>query len=394
MSGRIIILKFGSSVLRTSDDLPNAVHEIYRWVRSGLRVIAVVSAIGDATDRLLANARALSPAPEPFATAELLATGERASAALIGVALDQAGVVARVLNPREIGLTVAGSPLDSELVSVDVARLRTLLSEHPVLVVPGFFGTDAAGRTHLLGRGGSDLSAVFLAHALSARCRLIKDVDGVYESDPSCAEAHPRRFAQLDYADALRVAGRLIQPKAVAYLSEHGICAEVAALARSYESTVHAGPTQLTGHAVSTGPSKPLRVLLLGLGTVGFGVYQRLKANADHFEVLGCVVRGRAKYLRLGVPDGLLHTGLEQVLDLRPDIVVDTLPSAEPSRQIVHHFLQAGRRVVSANKALIAEHGVAITTLGRGAGRWPTTEAILADLFDLHRAGGSNVTTD
>ena len=88
-------------------------------------------------------------------------------------------------------------------------------------------------------------SAVFLAHALNARCRLIKDVDGVYESDPSCAETHPRRFAQLDYADALRVAGRLIQPKAVAYLSQHGICAEVAALARSYESTVHAGPTQL-----------------------------------------------------------------------------------------------------------------------------------------------------
>jgi homoserine dehydrogenase len=232
-------------VLRTSDDLPNAVHEIYRWVRSGLRVIAVVSAIGDATDRLLANARALSPAPEPFATAELLATGERASAALLGVALDQAGVAARVLNPREIGLTVAGSPLDSELVSVDVARLRALVAEHPVLVVPGFFGTDAAGRTHLLGRGGSDLSAVFLAHALNARCRLIKDVDGVYESDPSCAGAHPRRFAQLEYADALRVAGRLIQPKAVAYLSEHRICAEVAALARSYESTVHAGPTQL-----------------------------------------------------------------------------------------------------------------------------------------------------
>ena len=61
MSEKIIVLKFGSSVLRTSDDLPNTVHEIHRWVRSGLRVIAVVSAIGDATDRLLANARALSP---------------------------------------------------------------------------------------------------------------------------------------------------------------------------------------------------------------------------------------------------------------------------------------------------------------------------------------------
>jgi homoserine dehydrogenase len=140
VSEDIIVLKFGSSVLRTDADLPNAVHEIYRWIRGGHRVVAVVSAIGSATDNLIVQARSLSLTSEPFATAELLATGERAAAALLGVALDRAGVFARVLNPREIGLTVAGSPLDSELVSVDVARLRSLLIEYCVLVVPGFFG--------------------------------------------------------------------------------------------------------------------------------------------------------------------------------------------------------------------------------------------------------------
>jgi homoserine dehydrogenase len=368
VSEKIIVLKFGSSVLRNSADLPNAVHEIYRWVRSGFQVITVVSAIGDATDRLLADARALSGVPEPFATAELLATGERASAALIGIALDQAGVVARVLNPREIGLTVAGSPLDSELVSVDVSHLHRLFTDYSVLVVPGFFGTDAAGRTHLLGRGGSDLSAVFLAHKLNARCRLIKDVDGVYESDPSCVDAHPRRFIRLDYRDALRVAGQLIQPKAVTFLREQENCAEVAALARPYASTVHPGPTHLTTPNVAIGQAKPLKVLLLGLGTVGFGVYQRLKANADFFEIVACVVRGRGKYRRLGVPDGLLQTDLEQVLDLRPDIVVDALTVAEPSRQLVDHFLQARCQVVSANKALIADHGVVLTALARSTG--------------------------
>jgi len=52
----IVVLKFGSSVLRTHGDLPAAVHEIYRWYREGHRVIAVVSAIGDATDLFFAGA--------------------------------------------------------------------------------------------------------------------------------------------------------------------------------------------------------------------------------------------------------------------------------------------------------------------------------------------------
>jgi len=44
MQEDIIVLKLGSSVLETQEDLPDAVHEIYRWYRSGYRVVAVVSA--------------------------------------------------------------------------------------------------------------------------------------------------------------------------------------------------------------------------------------------------------------------------------------------------------------------------------------------------------------
>ena len=362
---KIIVLKFGSSVLPTDADLPNAVHEIYRWAREGYRVIAVVSAIGQATDQLLARVRILSSMPEPFATAELLATGERSSAALLGLALDRAGLPARVLNPREIGLTVSGSPLDSELVSVDVERLRALLAEHTVLVVPGFFGTDAAGRTNLLGRGGSDLSAVFLAHSLGARGRLAKDVDGVYESDPSETHlASPRRFAELDYADALRVAGPLIQPKAVSYLQRHRSQAEVAALALPYQSVVHAGRTGLA--AANSYP--PLSVLLLGLGTVGFGVYQRLLANARYFSVLGILVRDRAKYEAHGIPAHLLHVEDDAIRTLRPDLVVDALPGIDPSRELVEHYLTLGADVVSANKVLIAEYAAPLTSLAERCG--------------------------
>jgi homoserine dehydrogenase len=366
VSEDIIVLKFGSSVLRTHADLPNAVHEIYRWVRIGMRVVAVVSAIGKTTDQLFTQARVLSSTNEPFATAELLATGERAAAALLGLSLDRAGILARVLNPREIGLTVAGNPLDSELVRADVKRLHSLLWDYPVLVVPGFFGTDVAGRTHLLGRGGSDLSAVFLAHALNARCRLIKDVDGVYESDPANSVGSlSRRFASLNYTDALGVAGPLVQPKAVAFLHEHRTCAEVAALTRSHESTVHSGPTELSQGSVA---QPPLKVLLLGLGTVGLGVNQGLRANPDHFEVIGALVRDRGKYVTLGVPTELLHTEPRHVLGLQPEIVVDALPGVELSRELVQHFLSKGAHVVSANKALIAELEATLTALTQKTG--------------------------
>jgi len=73
MCGEIVVLKFGSSVLTSWSDVPNAVHEIYGWYRTGHRVIAVVSAIGRTTNWLIAQAAELSHFPEPYAFAEPLA---------------------------------------------------------------------------------------------------------------------------------------------------------------------------------------------------------------------------------------------------------------------------------------------------------------------------------
>ncbi len=361
MPGRIVVLKFGSSVLKCRADLPAAVHEIYRWYRGGTRVIAVVSAIGDTTEQLIRQSRELCGTPEPWATAELLATGERISAALLGVALDRAGIPARVVNPREIGLEVRGEPLDGEPFGVNLKHIEELLAEYSVLVVPGFFGTDAFGRTQLLGRGGSDLTAVFLAVSLGAeRVRLLKDRDGVYESDPAVGDSHPRRFATLNYAEALKVAGKLIQPKAVAFLESHQARAEVAALARPYQTVVHGGETQLARGA----PSQVCKVVILGLGTVGFGVYQRLLAFPEQFRVLGVLVRDRKKYEAAGVPSELLHTSRETLRALAPTLIVDALPGVEPSGSLLASYLAQEIDVVSANKAVIADRGA---SLGRVA---------------------------
>src|SRR3546814_4113972 len=53
----LYVLKFGSSVLRTIEDLPRVAGELYRQRRLGRRIVAVVSALSRETDRLFAEAR-------------------------------------------------------------------------------------------------------------------------------------------------------------------------------------------------------------------------------------------------------------------------------------------------------------------------------------------------
>lgn len=63
----VTVLKFGGSVLAREQDLAGAAHEIYRWVRRGQRVVAVVSALGRTTDRLLAQGHQYGGEPDAAA---------------------------------------------------------------------------------------------------------------------------------------------------------------------------------------------------------------------------------------------------------------------------------------------------------------------------------------
>ncbi|HZJ70924.1 MAG TPA: aspartate kinase, partial [Planctomycetota bacterium] len=192
----VIVLKLGGSVLAGEESLPVAVHEIYRWRRSGFAVVAVVSALAGDTEALLARAARDGEPSSPHATAALAKLGELRSAALLGVQLEQAGVPARVLMPAALRLRARGDPLDAHPVSLDATPLRRAFAAGDVAVVPGFFAHDAEGRAVLFGRGGSDLTALFLSARLRARCRLLKDVDGLYTGDPNAPGPAPIRYAE------------------------------------------------------------------------------------------------------------------------------------------------------------------------------------------------------
>lgn len=355
-----VVLKFGSSVLRDKNDLPSAVHEIYRHWRNGFRVVAVVSAFGNTTNKLLQLANDVSPEAQHPAIATLVGTGEAASSALLTIALHRAGIPAKLLDPAQAGFRTVGNEFNSEPLAINIGRIESEL-QNAVVVLPGFVGRNGRGDTTLLGRGGSDLSAVFVAHQLRARCILVKDVDGLYSSDPATTEVSSRvRFSRARYETALHVGKEIVQAKAIRFAAEHGVKVKI--------STIGAAIGTVIGHDVdlvehSPLGSRKLRVVLLGCGVVGGGVYQRLAALPDFFEIIGVAVRDVNHKHRPRVPKSLLTTDTNALVRRDCDVVVELIGGIVQPSALIRRALRSGRHVVTANKALIACEGEQLESL-------------------------------
>ena len=355
----IVVLKFGSSVLRSEGDLASAVHEIYRHWREGVSIVAVVSALGNTTDELLRQAERTSAQPERAAVASLLATGEAASSALLSLALTRSGIPARLLDPVQVGLRTVGGHLEADPISIDVARL-VRETRSAVVVVPGFVGRSENGDITLLGRGGSDYSALFIAQQLRAHCVLLKDIDGLYGSDPARTSVRPSRFTEASYDTALRVGGKVVQQKAVRFAAANRIHFSITSVGSARVTNIGPARDQLD---ISNNCSSPLRVALLGCGTVGSGVYQRLSALPDLFTVTGVGIRKGDRARSIGVPDHLITTNLEALVERASDVVVELIGGTERAASLIESALCHGRDVVSANKALLALEGEGLERL-------------------------------
>lgn len=248
----LAVLKFGSSVLGSEDDLRRACVELKEWIDDGHKVVSVVSAFHGVTNALVRQADRYGSGRSPEARALLAGTGELSSASLFALALDHAGIRAAVATPWQIDLRASGDPEDAVLNGLDRVAVAKLLRANDAIVVPGFIALDQGSRVVLLGRGGSDLSAIFLAHALGAEvCRLLKDVDGLYESDPNRAPSGvdaPRRYVSLPWHEAEKLDGGIVQPKAIRAAAEWRRSFEVGAMLRD-------DPTRVGELAIQFGSS-------------------------------------------------------------------------------------------------------------------------------------------
>ncbi len=360
----ITVLKFGSSILNSERDIPKAIQEIYRWRRIGHHVVAVVSALGSTTNTLLTRAQTFGPRLSDSALAALLATGEATSAALVALALDQAGIDSTVVDEVKLGLRTCGPVLDSEPCATDVARILRILARTPVAVVPGFVGRQEDGTISLLGRGGSDLTAVFLAHQLRAdRCRLVKDVDGIYEHDPACAGAKLRRYRTLTYAEAVRIGGCIVQQKAIEYAAQHQLNIEVGTLSSDAPSLIGDLPISFYDHVPSI---EPLRVGLLGAGTVGLGVYRTLAHSPEMFKIVRVGVRRLKR--DDGIPPILLTNDPWQVVKSNCEVVIELIGGLEPAKDLIVEALKSGKHVITANKLVVGRYGEHLRGIAAAAG--------------------------
>ena len=207
------------------------------------------------------------------------------------------------------------------------------------------------------------MTALFIAQRLGAVCRLIKDVDGLYTTDPnSTIGPSATRFARVSYATAARVGGAVVQLKAIDFAERHRLRFVVSSAGSTRATEI--GP-YADSIALSDLQVQPLRVALLGCGTVGGGVYQRLAALPEIFHIVGV---GARNIERADVPIKLITTHLEELIAEPVDVVIELLGGDEPARTLTSKTLRLGRHVVTANKSLLADHFATLQRLASSNG--------------------------
>lgn len=347
----LYVLKFGSSILRTSDDLARVAGEIYRQHRAGRKVVAVVSALAGETDALLKLAANVTGLATCRGVPDLVSLGEERTAALLRLACDRIGLRAELCRPEDLGLRTCGDGLSSAPLRLEPDALLAKLDMTGVVIVPGFVGLDERGERTLLGRGGSDFSAIFIGGELGADCvRLYKDVDGVFEQDPAQFKG-ARRFSNISWAEALKIARPLIQPQALEYAADKKVIVEVESLGSASPTKV--GP--LSSAARTAGPTSPLRVSLAGYGVVGQALAERLRSEAG-FEIAAILVRD-VERPRAVSPPVSLTCNIDAFLSCKTDVIVDVLSCEETGSLLCNAVLPTGTHIVSASKRVIsADH--------------------------------------
>lgn len=221
----LIVLKFGGTSLADEGRILSAARRIAGERAAGNDVVAVVSAQGDTTDRLLAQARAIHPQPPSRELDACVSTGEQLSAALMAMALDTLGCPGVSLTGPQAGLMTDSVHGDARALGLRHDRIRRELAAGKAVIVAGFQGINGIGDTTTLGRGGSDTTAVALAAFLNAAlCRIYTDVDGIYDRDPR-KFPQAKRFQTIGYEPMLALARQGAQVL-------HDRCVELAMLYR------------------------------------------------------------------------------------------------------------------------------------------------------------------
>ena len=223
---KVCIMKFGGNTLANKQKLLMAADLIKSRYDDGFIPVIVASANGNVTDVLLDHAYSIAANPDKRELDMLVTTGERVSVALLSIALRAIGVPSVSLTGSQIGLITTCTHTGADILSLKGDRLVREIEFGHVPVVAGFQGIGENKEITTLKRGGSDVSAVFLASQLGAdHVEMIKDVDGVYSADPNKDEK-AQKYEVLDFDEMYKLAlngANVLHPDAVRLAKEKGV---------------------------------------------------------------------------------------------------------------------------------------------------------------------------
>ena len=294
---RLLVQKYGGSSVKDPSRIAAVAARIARDRAAGKEVVAVVSAMGDTTDDLLALAATVSGGRLPDAREldALLATGENQAAALLATALIANDVPAISLSGAQAGISADGTFGKGRIAGIEPRRVRDEIAAGRVVIVAGFQGVSGGSETTTLGRGGSDTTAVALAAALGAdRCQIYTDVTGVYTADPRIV-ADARWLGVVGYEEMLELANQgaqVMQTRAVELGWVNGVTIEVRSSYEEHPGTLIKEDSsveqrnKVRGLAVDKGVAKVTMVAVPDRPGIARAVFDPLAASGANVDMI------------------------------------------------------------------------------------------------------------
>jgi aspartate kinase len=253
---QLVVMKFGGTSVGTTDRVMVVARRLIAAKERGDRVVAVVSAMGDVTDDLLALASGISDAPPEREMDMLLATGEQVTIALLAMAIHSLGHRAMSFTGAQAGIVSDATHTKARIQEVRADRVMEALEGGAIAIVAGFQGLSPEGEITTLGRGGSDTTAVAVAAGLGADvCEIYTDVDGVYTADPRIVPAAVK-LDVVSYEEMHEMAAtgaRVLQLRAVEFARNHSVVLHVRSSFNDRSGTIVREADETMEHAIISG---------------------------------------------------------------------------------------------------------------------------------------------
>ncbi len=222
----IIVKKYGGTSVSTMSKIKNIAKKILLDYKKRKKIVVVLSAMGNSTDKLVALSKEAAKIPDPRDYDLLLSTGEQVSVSLLSLVLNDLGVKSVSFTGWQAGIETDCTHNKARISRVSAKRIQDALKKNQIVSVAGFQGINKNLDITTLGRGGSDTTAVALAAALKAsECQIFSDVDGVYTTDPRLY-SKARKLDKLTYEEMLEMSGlgsKVLQLRSVEFASKFSV---------------------------------------------------------------------------------------------------------------------------------------------------------------------------